>query len=83
MLWDEKHPLTADVFLPDVCQLRMTDVRLNRTFSEREFFSLNCRKSAVEYNRNGKVSQNVQNFKSFLKNWLNFFEKNLNFFQNR
>ena len=43
----ENHPLNANDFLPDVCQL-MSDVLLNRTASELDFFPPNCRGFAVE-----------------------------------
>ena len=49
---------------------------------DREFFSPNCSKFAVECNRNSKVSQNVKNLFFFGKDrWI--FRKKLEFFRNR
>ena len=49
--------------------------------SEREFFSPNCSKFAVEYDWINKTFQNVQKLGLFWKNGWIFFEKNLTFFK--
>ena len=42
--------------ISDVGQLRMSDVRLNWTLSERDFFSPNYSKFAAEYDRKSNIS---------------------------
>ena len=71
-------------FRPDVCQLIMSNIRLNRTLSELEnFLSLSYNKFAVEWDWNSKLSQNIRNLGLYWKiRWVFSKEKRF-FFQNR
>ena len=81
IIWEENHPLKANVFLLLLAnwQCAMWKCPMFKKPDRDSFSTQNCSKFAVECNWDSKFSQNERNLGLFWKKKWVFLQKNLNF----
>ena len=78
LIGKKNHPLNIWVFLMFTCQFKMSESECLENSEIQNFSSSNCRKFAVEWDWNSKISQIRIKIRGFWKKEGVFFQKTLN-----